>query len=423
MGIENFIKDALHQPHDYIAYHVGRELAELHPGKAIIEGDNGTFDLDAFVRAEKCSLVHETALFNHVKTDWMGPGRAPRPSVENSWVNILWNGKLLDVIFITYTQGCYPSRHYWIVADDKQVAGEFFAAVCDWSSEVRGEVLIFQDGEWVKSRQLYDAIKSATFDNLILRDGLKQEIQNDFAQFFQSRDVYERYRIPWKRGVLLIGPPGNGKTHTVKALVNQLARPCLYVKAFKTEYETDQENIRLVFARARASIPCLMVLEDLDSMIDDKSRAFFLNELDGFESNTGVVVVATTNYPERLDPAILNRPSRFDRKYYFDLPGPSERAVYLALWNQELQPGLRLSAKVAGEVVLATAGFSFAYLKELFLSSMMRWVSIGKGMSMDNIILHQTAMLRSQISDSQAKAPDHNHNLAPEMKTGEDRLR
>src|SRR5438552_12656050 len=73
MGIENFIKDALHQPHDYIAYHVGRELAELHPGKAIIEGDNGSFDLDAFVRAEKCSLVHETALFNHIKTDWMGP--------------------------------------------------------------------------------------------------------------------------------------------------------------------------------------------------------------------------------------------------------------------------------------------------------------------------------------------------------------
>ncbi len=93
------------------------------------------------------------------------------------------------------------------------------------------------------------------------------------------------------------------------------------------------------------------------------------------------------------------------------------------LWNQELQAELRLSAKVAGEVVLATAGFSFAYLKELFLSSMMQWISIGRGMSMDKIILHQTAMLRSQISDGQTKAPDHNHNLAPEMKTGEDRLR
>jgi len=80
MGIENFIKDALDKPNDYIAYHIGRELAELHPGKAIIEGDTGYFDLEAFVRAERCSVVHETSLFNHIKTDWVGPGKDPTRS-------------------------------------------------------------------------------------------------------------------------------------------------------------------------------------------------------------------------------------------------------------------------------------------------------------------------------------------------------
>ena len=80
MGIENFIKDALDKPNDYIAYHIGRELAELHPGKAIIEGDTGYFDLEAFVRAERCSVVHETSLFNHIKTDWVGPGKDPKRS-------------------------------------------------------------------------------------------------------------------------------------------------------------------------------------------------------------------------------------------------------------------------------------------------------------------------------------------------------
>lgn len=58
MGIENFIKDALHQPNDYVAYHIGRELAQLHPKKEIIEGDTGSFDLEAFARAEKCAIVH-----------------------------------------------------------------------------------------------------------------------------------------------------------------------------------------------------------------------------------------------------------------------------------------------------------------------------------------------------------------------------
>src|SRR5713226_7073559 len=386
MGIENFIKDALHKPNDYVAYHVGRELAELHPGRAILEGETGYFDLEAFVRAEKCSVVHETSIFNHIKTDWDGPGKESKQSVENSWLNVLWRGHLLDVVLVTYTQRCYPSRHHWVVADNKKLAEAFFAEVCEWSSEVRGEVLVFQDGEWTKNKELFDAIKSATFDNLILRDKLKEEIENDFLQFFRAPEFYERYRIPWKRGVLFIGPPGNGKTHTLKALVNQLGQPCLYVKGFKSEYATDQENLRLVFARARITTPCLLVMEDLDSMIDDKSRAFFLNELDGFETNTGVVVLATTNHPDRLDPAILDRPSRFDRKYYFDRPAEAERSAYTAAWNNDLQPELRLSETVAAEVIQQTEGFSFAYLKELFLSSMMHWMATAGGASMDGII-------------------------------------
>ena len=208
---------------------------------------------------------------------------------------------------------------------------------------MRGEILVYQDGYFEKDKQLFDSIKNATFDNLVLPDSLKQQIQNDFQQFFDSREVYEQYRIPWKRGAIFIGPPGNGKTHTLKALINQLGKPCLYVRSFKSEYGTEQENMAEVFKRARMTTPCIVVLEDLDSMIDNKNRSFFLNELDGFQSNTGVVVLATTNHPEKLDPSILDRPSRFDRKYYFQLPAEAERLAYIAKWNEELQPELRVS--------------------------------------------------------------------------------
>jgi ATPase family protein associated with various cellular activities (AAA) len=402
MGTEDFIKDALHNPNDFIAYHVGRELAKLHPRKAIIEGETGSFDLEAFAGAEKCSLVHETSLFNHITTDWMGPGKRPRRTIANSWTNVLWNGHLVDVVFVTFTERCYPSRHFWIVADDQKLADEFFAAVCEWSNEVRGEVLIFHDGEWARSKELYDAIKSASFANLILREGLKQEIQNDFAQFFASRALYEQHGIPWKRGVLFEGPPGNGKTHTVKALVNHLGHACLYVKAFKSEYETDEENIRRVFARARMTTPCLLILEDLDALIHDKSRAFFLNEMDGFAANTGVLAPATTNHPDRLDPAIRERPSRFDRKYHFDLPGRAERAAYLALWNATLQNDLRVSEKAQQEMVDETGAFSFAYLKELYLSSMMQWISASSAQPMEEVIRKQAALLRKQMTGAGA---------------------
>jgi AAA+ superfamily predicted ATPase len=153
-----------------------------------------------------------------------------------------------------------------------------------------------------------------------------------------------------------------------------------------------------VFKRARMVAPCLVVLEDLDSMIDDKCRAFLLNELDGFRPNTGVVVLATTNHPENLDAAILDRPSRFDRKYYFTLPSDAERFSYIRRWNEGLQPEMHINKAVAIEVVERIEGFSFAYLKELLVASMMEWVSGGGSVSMDQVIRTQTELLLSQIS-------------------------
>jgi AAA+ superfamily predicted ATPase len=394
MSIETFIRDALYKPNDYIAYHVGRELAELHPEKTILEGRNWEFDLEAFVRAEKCSVVAQKSVFQHATVFWED-GKKPQDRIENAWLNVLWNGELLDVVLITWAESCYRTRHYWIVGDDPKLAEDFINAVCEWSSEVHGEILVYQDGYFNKDKELFDAIKSATFDNLVLRDSLKHEIQNDFAQFFNSRETYERYGIPWRRGAIFTGPPGNGKTHTVKALINSLERPCLYVRNFSGG-GTEQQNMAEVFTRARRE-PTVVVLEDLDSMITYANQAFFLNELDGFRVNTGVVVLATTNHPDRLDTAILDRPSRFDRKYHFDLPGEAERLAYLEKWNSELQPELRVTEVAASLIVQQTEGFSFAYLKEMFVSSMVQWMSASGKNPMDDVILAQVASLRAQM--------------------------
>ncbi len=69
-----------------------------------------------------------------------------------------------------------------------------------------------------------------------------------------------------------------------------------------------------VFNKARQLSPCVLVLEDLDSLVDDVNRSFFLNQLDGLEKNDGLLVIGTTNHFDRLDPGISTRPSRFDRK-------------------------------------------------------------------------------------------------------------
>jgi AAA+ superfamily predicted ATPase len=396
MSIEDFIRDALRQPHDYVACHVSRELAEMHPEKTILDGRNWEFDLDAFVRAEKCSVIAQKSVFQHETARWEDPGKKPKRYIENAWLNVLWCGQLLDVVLISWTEVCYRRRQHWIVADNQKLAEQFLDAVCQWSFEVRGEILVFSEGYFEKDKDLFDQIKGATFDNLILRDSLKQEIQDDFTQFFDSRETYERYGIPWRRGALFTGPPGNGKTHTVKALVNSLGRPCLYVRNFSGD-GTEQGNMAEVFKRARRA-PTIVVLEDLDAMINNANRAFFLNELDGFRANTGVVVLATTNHPEKLDTAILDRPSRFDRKYVFYLPAEPERLAYIENWNRELQPELRVSGPAAAAIVKQTKNFSFAYLKELFVGSMTQWMSNSGKTSMDEVVLAQVVSLRTQMN-------------------------
>ena len=403
MGIENFIQEALYKPNDYIAYHVGRELAELHPDKAVIQGYNWYFDVEMFARADLCSVVEQKSVFHHVNTRWEGIGKKLHEEIQNSWLNVLWQGHLIDVVLITWYDGRCRIRHHWIVAEEKKIAEDFFRAVCEWCCEVRGEILVFHDGNFEKDKQLFNSIKSTTFENLILPDSLKHQVQNDFQQFFNSREVYERYGIPWKRGALFIGPPGNGKTHTLKALINQLSKPCLYIRSFKSDDDNEEENMSEVFKRARMLSPCVLVLEDLDSMISNENRSFFLNELDGFQANTGVVVLATTNHPERLDPSILDRPSRFDRKYYFELPRERERLAYVAKWNQDLQIEMRVTERGAREVVRGTEGFSFAYLKELFVTAMVQWITVGGKGSMDSVLLSQTKALRSQMNQAASK--------------------
>jgi ATP-dependent 26S proteasome regulatory subunit len=94
-------------------------------------------------------------------------------------------------------------------------------------------------------------------------------------------------------------------------------------------------------------------------LIDEKNRSFFLNIVDGFASNQGVVILATTNHPEQIDPALLDRGGRFDSKYHFELPAKTERASYIKQWNDDIKKSpMRLSDKGIDEIAESTDGFS-----------------------------------------------------------------
>jgi SpoVK/Ycf46/Vps4 family AAA+-type ATPase len=251
---------------------------------------------------------------------------------------------------------------------------------------------------------MYEAVQRTSFEDLILAGSLKDEIRGDLEQFLRSRSEYARFGVPWKRGILFVGPPGNGKTHCLRACIRLLDVTCMYVQSLKTRHGTEDANMRAVFGRARELTPCCLVFEDIDAMITSENRSFFLNQLDGFEHNDGILTLATTNHPERLDPAMVDRPSRFDRKYNFALPAPRERSAYIEMWNGRLDPEMRVPATATlGRLVEQTEGFSFAYIKELFVSSMVRWMCGPRKGEISPVLFEQLALLRQQMNSERQR--------------------
>lgn len=400
MKIQQLILQGLQSSTNAIAYYVSQELAGLYPQKYLIEGNDYAFNVEQYAREGLCEIKYESSIYNQLLTGWDGTNNQIYAGISNACFEVTWQGHKLDVLLMSWSSGHCQERYYWLVADDQKIAEEFFATVCQWYSEIRDEILVFEDGFWSKNQELYESIQNASFDNLILSGNLKQEIQSDLSNFFAAKETYGSYDIPWKRGILFIGAPGNGKTHTVKALINKMQVPCLYVKSLRAQYDNPHHSIKAVFERARESAPCLLILEDLDSLVDDSNRSFFLNEIDGFATNTGIVILATTNHPEKIDSAILNRPSRFDRKYYFELPAIAERIAYIKLWNDRLKSAMRLDDDGISKIAELTDGFSFAYLKELFLSGMMRWMEKMEVGGMVNTMVVQVSVLREQMVES-----------------------
>ena len=102
--------------------------------------------------------------------------------------------------------------------------------------------------------------------------------------------------------------------------------PFLYVRDLRERNK--KEAIKEVFRRARHLSPCLLAFEDMDGFVDKENRTVFLNELDGFQDNAGLLIIASSNHPGKIDEALLKRPSRFDRVFHVGLPGPEERREF-----------------------------------------------------------------------------------------------
>ncbi|KAM3069517.1 hypothetical protein ACMFMG_005623 [Clarireedia jacksonii] len=262
--------------------------------------------------------------------------------------------------------------------DDHSHTDSLLLVVGKWSSQLHDEIYVFDDHAWEKDRSLWESIKNASWDDVILNQAMKHNLISDVQGFFDNQLLYKKLAVPWKRGIILHGVPGNGKTISIKALINSLYNrsppvPSLYVKSFDGNCHSPKWAINQIFKHARTMAPCLLIFEDLDSLVTPKNRSYFLNEVDGLEANDGILMVGSTNHLSKLDPSISKRPSRFDRKYHYKLPSEEERRAYCMFWREKLLNNnmVEFPEEVCPIIVKLTEGFSFAYLKELFVISLL----------------------------------------------------
>ena len=230
-----------------------------------------------------------------------------------------------------------------------------------------------------------------SWDKLILPHPLKEDIRLNIENFMLGELMYRKFGIPYKRGLLFTGPPGNGKTMLLKVIASSY--PSWQMVIFRCRINSDNDDLDNVFEDAKNLSPAILCFEDVDSLFRSQiSLSHFLNKLDGFEDLDGILILATTNHPEEIDPALTNRPSRFDRVWIINLPDFGCRHKYLRrCFNGNL------SESFLSELAQATEGFSVAYLKELYVSASIRAMQGNRHRPDENDIEEVLDLLSSQL--------------------------
>jgi cell division protease FtsH len=236
-----------------------------------------------------------------------------------------------------------------------------------------GQILNFGKS---RARFHMEAKTNVTFEDVAGVEEAKEELQ-EVVTFLKQPERFTAVGARIPRGVLLVGPPGSGKTLLAKAIAGESGVPFFSISGsefVEMFVGVGASRVRDLFKKAKENAPCLVFVDEIDAVgrqrgtgigggNDEREQTLnqLLTEMDGFEGNTGIIIIAATNRPDVLDTALL-RPGRFDRQIIVDLPTYQGRLGILEVHSREK----KLSESVSLEAVARrTPGFSGASLANL----------------------------------------------------------
>lgn len=245
----------------------------------------------------------------------------------------------------------------------------------------------------------------------IFDEDVVSNLHHDTKVFFDKREFYLSNNLPHKRGILLYGPPGNGKTTFIRSYVaSQNENYNIFIDASGYVPKCAYDFLDKVLSDKRK----ILIFEDVDS-ICYSGRSAFLNMLDGVKIMDNTLVIGTTNYPERLDDALLKRPSRFDRLYKIQYPNESMCKKFLQRWFPFLQEPLL--TQYASRCV----GFSGAHFKELFTLKNIQDITIGESIDLLRRQINIASEIRKNlVSFNVENVVEKNVNVFKATKTTDD---
>ena len=193
------------------------------------------------------------------------------------------------------------------------------------------------------------------------------DILTDIDNFWERQHKYKQYNFIHKRGILMYGDPGCGKSGIIQLISQKLIERNGIVINVKDQEDLESFSSFIgTFRKVEPNRFIVVILEDIDAIAGESGyqTSKLLNILDGVKQIEGVVYIATTNYPEKLQERITNRPSRFDRRYKVELPNADIRRTYIKnkLTDNDLT-GINIE-----EWVKKTEGMSLSHLKEVVIS-------------------------------------------------------